>query len=299
MAILTIYRIPGDDFMDSELIDRLFIVYKDDKELMSDRGHPTLHYHDAYEIMLLLEADNEMFVYDSHYFMQSGQIVFIPPYTVHRIYYKLGTRYRRYILNFEHDYLTPLLNAMEGAAIADDFKNRITTIYTLDMQGLTKISAQFMALLKAYEAYRKKKSDINEMQARLALASTMLSVYKFMTAGAAKDTTVSADKLIQNIVGYINRNYMNHITLEMIETEFSVSRSYISHKFKKITGVTFIEFLQCVRVAEAQKLLTQIDSSISWICYECGFNSLQHFYRVFKKVTGTTPGEHQKSNKAG
>ena len=58
--------------------------------------------------------------------------------------------------------------------------------------------------------------------------------------------------------------------------------------FKKMTKLTFTQFVNHYRIDIAKKLLLQ-GNTISEVCFQCGFESLSYFNRVFKKVTGTSP----------
>ena len=60
-------------------------------------------------------------------------------------------------------------------------------------------------------------------------------------------------------------------------------------------GISLVNYLQYKRILEAQKLLLNSDMPIIEIGMECGFTSVQHFYRVFKKITGLTPKEYKKN----
>ena len=97
------------------------------------------------------------------------------------------------------------------------------------------------------------------------------------------------DIYTQKIIRYIDQNYQNKIGLAALAAEFNLSECYISHLFKEITGLTISSYLQYRRIIEAQKRLKNKDAAVVSICYECGFASLQHFYKVFKQITGTTP----------
>ena len=59
--------------------------------------------------------------------------------------------------------------------------------------------------------------------------------------------------------------------------------------FKKATGMTFTHYLSLVRVAKAKKQLANPQLRLSEIAYEVGFNSLTHFNRMFRKLTGESP----------
>lgn len=101
------------------------------------------------------------------------------------------------------------------------------------------------------------------------------------------------ESIIQKIIKYLDMHYMDNVTLDIIESEFFLNRYYIAHTFKEITGYTVIEYLQYRRIIEAQKQLRETQREIVEICYDCGFNNIQHFCRVFKKIARTTPFKYR------
>ena len=100
---------------------------------------------------------------------------------------------------------------------------------------------------------------------------------------------------MEQILVYINDHYSQQITLQDLEEIFFLNKSYICRIFRKTMGISLVNYLQYKRILEAQKLLLNSDMPIIEIGMECGFTSVQHFYRVFKKITGLTPKEYKKN----
>ena len=107
----------------------------------------------------------------------------------------------------------------------------------------------------------------------------------------------SAHKTVNQVAAYINNNYMEDLTLGDISSRFFISHYYFSRTFKKITGISFVDYLSGVRVKEAQRLLVKSDMSVSDIALVVGFKSTTHFGRSFKKLVGVSPLTYRKINK--
>nr|WP_275983849.1 AraC family transcriptional regulator [Paenibacillus hamazuiensis] len=88
---------------------------------------------------------------------------------------------------------------------------------------------------------------------------------------------------------------MNPITLELLEKQFGLSKYYISHLFKETTRFTVFEYVANRRILEAKKLLEQTDQPIVQIALGCGFNNLQHFYRMFGRYAKMSPLQYRKT----
>ena len=93
---------------------------------------------------------------------------------------------------------------------------------------------------------------------------------------------------------YISEHFGEQITLDDIAKEMHLAPTYFSTLFSKTLGVTFISYLSTVRMNYAKQLLVYSDKSVTRICFECGFSSLSHFLREFKKQNGITPTEFRK-----
>jgi YesN/AraC family two-component response regulator len=104
------------------------------------------------------------------------------------------------------------------------------------------------------------------------------------------------NQLIQEIATYIYDNYGKQLTLDELSERFNISRSYLSKKFKVITGFGFKEYVINVRVQNACRLLLETNKSITDIAFECGFNDSNYFGDAFKRVKGVSPNKYRRYN---
>ena len=66
---------------------------------------------------------------------------------------------------------------------------------------------------------------------------------------------------------------------------------------RKKTGMTFVEYVNATRIAEAETLLLETNDNITEIAYTIGFSSVQTFNRVFKQIRNINPTEYRKMRK--
>ncbi|CAM4498898.1 response regulator [Paenibacillus macerans] len=98
----------------------------------------------------------------------------------------------------------------------------------------------------------------------------------------------------KRILAYTEQHYMNDLSLDHLAELMNLHPNYISSLFKKVTGDTFVNYLNAFRIKEAQKLLgTHRHLSVSEIGRRVGFESKHYFAKVFKKYTGITPGAYR------
>lgn len=72
-----------------------------------------------------------------------------------------------------------------------------------------------------------------------------------------------------------------------------VKSSYLSTLFKKEMGMPLTEYVNRCRVEHAQKLLIGTNMPIKTIAIQCGISDVYHFNRLFKQITGTSPGNYR------
>lgn len=99
--------------------------------------------------------------------------------------------------------------------------------------------------------------------------------------------------LVYEIVDYIDEHYDEVINLRILSDTFFISTCYLSRVFKKVTGSTFSEYLNEVRILRAKEYLESSQYSITYISQICGYDSLTHFDKIFKKQTNQSPREYK------
>jgi len=88
---------------------------------------------------------------------------------------------------------------------------------------------------------------------------------------------------------FINEHQADELSLISVANAANISTFYFCKMFKKATGLHFTEYLSRVRIEKAKNLLLNPNARITEIAYEVGFQSITHFNRVFKRVTGQSP----------
>jgi AraC-like DNA-binding protein len=92
---------------------------------------------------------------------------------------------------------------------------------------------------------------------------------------------------------YIRQNQAEELSLGMVARAVNTSTFYFCKLFKKATGLNFTDYVSRVRIEKARNLLLNPNLRISEIAYEVGFQSLTHFNRVFKRISGESPSEYR------
>ena len=101
----------------------------------------------------------------------------------------------------------------------------------------------------------------------------------------------SSDESLGRVMDYLSRHYSEVIRLSEVAEMVNMSESSFCRFFKQHTSTSFIDFLTDIRLGAASRALIDSSLSIAEIGYDCGFNNLSNFNRIFKKKKGVTPSE--------
>lgn len=100
--------------------------------------------------------------------------------------------------------------------------------------------------------------------------------------------------IVKKAVNHIHLNLDNPLTLKNIAATLHVNSSYLSRKFKNDTNMNMIDYMNQKRIEEAKLYLQRDNISVTEVAFLVGFNDLNYFSRVFKKLTSLTPSQYIK-----
>ena len=253
-----------------ELIDIFFV------DENYSRNHPhMLHHHDNNTEILYIAANSGRYIVgDYEYAVKEGDIVICNPGIAH------GEDPFQ-----EHLIQTYCFVFNNVDFVIDDSRPIIS------LGKFNSIAASiFPNVYKLFHA------DKKNYETCLHLALGILFLTKKLFFEREKNLSpqkIKRTKLLQAITNYINKHYRENLTLKKISEEIYISENYISHLFKRETGITPMQYLMQRRLGEAQSLLTESNRQIAEIADSLGFNSDAYFSKMFKKYVKVTPKEYR------
>jgi two-component system, response regulator YesN len=149
--------------------------------------------------------------------------------------------------------------------------------------------AQKALRLGVYD-YLLKPIDEEELLASIRKVCTEL-LKKEPQSTQISDSKKSGDPYIRAAMDFIDNHFPEDLSLGVTAAEVGISESHLSHLFKKHSSYTFLEYLQECRIRNAMQMLKNHKLQIAEVYRLCGYCNGSYFSRVFKRVTGTTPGD--------
>ena len=98
---------------------------------------------------------------------------------------------------------------------------------------------------------------------------------------------------IENIMNWIETHYTEDFKLDNLSKDLYFSTYYLSHIFKKVTGISITRYLASRRIRQACLLLKTTNLSIEQIGQNVGLTNYPYFCQLFKKIVGTTPKNYR------
>ncbi|MBO5176656.1 MAG: AraC family transcriptional regulator [Lachnospiraceae bacterium] len=249
------------------------------------------HYHDCYELYYLYSGERYYFIQDKTYHVTRGSMVLIPPNEIHRTGNLGNFGYDRMLIHFSKELFEDILSLDVSMNPYQTLEEEVHLI------PLTPQEQNFVeTLLHLMEQEYRSNHQKENTYIKLTLLQLLLFLNRCKPAGqdAALAEINNTQKVMFEILGYINNNYSEDLTLETISEKFFLSTYYFSRTFREVTGFHFTEYVNNVRIKEAKKLLLNSSLSVNEISGSVGFHSSTHFGRVFRQIEGCSPSAYKK-----
>lgn len=267
--------------------------YFDYDERSSEINMEFEHFHDFFEIHILLSPEANHLIQGQRYQLKKYDIVLLHPKKLHKSEYLVGTPSKRLIINFSYSksYLDnhPALEKLLHIFYEPD------CIYRFDSIQHNEV---FSLLNKIYLTSKHSTCDeLKEMLIQNYFVEFLYTLQQLKSYNMYTSYPLESElkNKIYNIAAYIHKNYDKPLSLSTLSKEFYISSFYLSHQFKRITGYALIHYIQMTRIRNAQYTLLHSHEKIIIIAEKCGFTSLSQFNRVFLKICGVSPSEYRKN----
>lgn len=275
-------------------IDRSFIVFN---EVGAYFPYPW-HYHPEYELVMVRKSTGRRMVGDHIGHFEEGDLVFMGPRIPHvwvndpefidgKKDYLADAIVIQFVDNFlgqpfmqipeMEEFLQFLKISDRGMVIKGEAREKINALMeeTLPGNGLQRLSS----LLCIFDVLSRLKKSEYELLA---------------SPGSLQITHCKTSDHFSRINEYIMRNFHEDISLPEIASVANMAVTTFCNFFKEHYRVTFVEYLNQVKIGHACKLISEKDVNVVEAAYKSGYNNLANFNKQFKKLKNMTPSEYRK-----
>ena len=228
------------------------------------------HGHNFYEIECIVSGQCDYTLNGKSFFVKAGDVLFVTPADTHS-YTSIGSAMKVITVHIDS---TSLIS-----------KGRLVPDVISDCPRL------FEAVKTLYEEFRDP-SPYRKALLKNIIERILLLYVKNRSLGNLEDIP----KDITSAVEYIGKHYFEPITLSEVSKLCGYNSSYFCRKFKQYINYSFVSYLNHIRLVNAVNLLTgSPEKSVTEISSDCGFATIRHFNREFKKEFDCSPSEYRKN----
>ena len=234
------------------------------------------HCHTRFEIYYLLSGECRYFIGNRILQVKKNDIILIPRGVMHKTVY-VSDMCERILLHFNGDYINPVI-------VPKFYRFFPNYIYTPSDEILPHIHQTFLDIEKECT-----KQDEFSQELLKGSVTVLLTEIARSAHSGKEEKFEKTNMIIEDAVYYMTVNFAENLTLESMARRAMVSESHFSRLFKNTTSLGFKEFLNMLRIREAQRLLLNTNESVCEIAFSCGFNDSNYFSTLFKSVHGVSP----------
>ena len=263
-----------------------------------------IHRHDFIEIAYVIEGNGIHVVGDREYEILKGDLFVINYDTPHGFFAGKGRGTEPVVYNC--DFMPEFLDSslftgihFQDTASSFLFKSLFPDdcLPTPDLRlrdvQFNEIGDLFDRMYREYKLMQKGCCDM----IRAYLIQLIIKIFRYMDQDTPAAPESRNIELVNKAIEYLRFNFNSDVSLQEMAMKSFISKNYFSRLFKEVTGTSFSDYVQHLRVDQACSLLRQSDMKVVDVASRSGFNDIKFFYEVFKKITGETPGDYRNKQK--
>lgn len=261
------------------------------ENIIADAAHLTEnfirhnHFHVSYELIYVKTGSIVIDIDGRCYTVSDETILFINCFEQHSIKTVLSEEYERYYVNFSRERIDKLLTNPKLASI---LRNRPDG-FCHCLRAPKNCDSFFNDFIDEYQ----NPSEFAEEYVVSRLTQLLILLYR-QSRDSFSDHAAS-NPVIYEIQNYIDDHFCEELDISSLAEKFFISKYYLSHSFKEVTGYSPKQYLQLNRLSYAKTLLLREKISISETAIKSGFNDVNNFIRAFKKEFGFSPNRFRKN----
>lgn len=263
---------------------------------MEHSPYKEMHRHDYHEIFLALNGPGEQITPEGKIQMKTGDIFFFPAGINHIGNGAVNSHCLGGIIDVHEKVF------LEDHGLFPESKAVLKALTKQARKGSYRINVNPEGQKKTFDIFYEMLTELRERKPgfRTTVNALMHQFLMTILRNSQLDIREKGDSLpvsldkIKDTISFLETHYCDQITIDHAAHMANMSRSYFHALFKEVTGKTYIEFINDLRVKHADELLRTTELNTENIAFKSGFTSVSHFYKVFKESTGSTPKQVRK-----
>lgn len=254
-----------------------------------------IHYHEEYELNFVENAPGvRRVVGDSAEIIGDYDLVLITGKNLEHAWEQhdcTSKDIREITIQFAPDLISPQLRNKNQFASIVHMLNRAQCGLSFPLQAVMKVYNQLEKLATEEQGFY----AVQDFMSILYELSLFEDARVLSTTSFAKIESVSDSRRVQKVQAYINEHFRKEIRLVTLAEMVGMTPVSFSRFFRLRTGKTLSEYIIDIRLGAASRLLVDSTRTVAEICYDCGFNNLSNFNRMFKRKKGCAPKEFREN----
>lgn len=252
------------------------------------------HFHDFYEICILLDRTAAHIIEGSLYEIQPLDIVLLRPSLLHKTQYPKGAPPKRLMITFAMPLNTPGLDS--GYKELFSIFDKPVPIFRFTEERRKEVLAPINDIF----AISQHPFVLQSVMIHSKFVEFLCALHRYSPENGyvREETGSTMSRRMYAIASYIHSHYQQDLSLDEVSKRFYVSAHHLSRQFNKVTGFTFTEYVQMTRIRNAQQMLLNSSEKITDIAAQCGFTSFSQFNRIFNKQNGMSPSAYRRSRRS-
>ena len=251
------------------------------------------HQHPFYEIFFFISGNVNYIIEGRSYKLRPGDILLTSNADIHRPEVRPGRPYERIVIWLADDFFDHL-KRFSG----EDFTACFTDAALKDYRLIRPDDGTLIRLRQLCEQMSDAK--FSKKLGSAALTQAYLIEFLVRVCRAYYDTPesvkndITEDEKVNQVIGYINENLADSLSLDNLAGRFYISKFYLSRRFKQFTGLTIYQYIMKKRLITARNML-RAGNPVTVSYLQCGFNDYSNFLKAFKREFGENPSFYSKN----
>jgi AraC-like DNA-binding protein len=252
-----------------------------------------LHYHDEYELNLILNAKGaKRVVGGSIEVIDELELVLIGPNLYHAwfTHQTNSEAITEVTIQFHKDLFDEKFLKRNQMSFVKSMLDRAQRGITFSPETISEIKERVQNLDK-----KKGFTSVLELLSILHDLSTSRNMKTLSDASFTSEQFNYNSRRIEKVFEHMNANYNRQVTLAEVAALANMPEASFSRFIKKRTGKTFIDSLNEIRLGHASRMLIESTNTVAEIAYKCGFNNISNFNRIFKRKKFCIPKQFRET----